>query len=212
MGNPVSGLGQQLGQQLGQRLGERLGQPDTVQVLLGYLALSTVIILLAWPSHALDPNDAWFTLAPAKSLFAAFVSLTYGLSHARKPREERTLVLLVLLALFVLSLPLEAVAWMTSVPPLPFWWSPLVQSLAVPAYFALGVGLGQGLARLNLLALAPVLALLLLAGAFFADLALGVVLFNPATAATNVSPMHLGFTASLLALYLVVTLSKGRRS
>ncbi|MDQ3459795.1 MAG: hypothetical protein M3498_10925 [Deinococcota bacterium] len=193
---------------LGQRLGERLGQPDTVQVLLGYLALSTVIIALAWPSQPLDANDAWFSLVQAKSLFAAFVSLAYGMGYARRPKQESTLILLALFALFVLSLPLEAVAWMSSVPPLPLWWSPLVHSLVIPAYFALGLGLGQALARLGLLALAPVLALLLLVGAFFADLALGVVLFNPATAATNVSPLHLAFTTSLLALYLVMTLRK----
>lgn len=192
-------------------LGERLGEQDTVQVLFGYLALSTVILAVTWPSHSLAANDAWFSLVQVKSLFVAFVSLAYGIGQAREPLAKSGLVLGALAALFVLSLPLEALAWVSSVPPLPFWWAPLVQALALGAFFTLGLVLGQGLARLGMMALGPVVAAMVLVGGFFADLALGVILFNPATAAVHVAPLYLAFCASLLTLYVMIWLYRANK-
>jgi hypothetical protein len=196
---------------LSQRVGKRFQESDAFHILLGYLALSVVVLLFAWPSHDLDPNNSWFSLVQIKATFTAFVALSYGAALIDKPWEEGLVFMLSLLGLLVLTLPLEAIAYMTSFPPLPPWWAPLVQALLIPAFFTLGLGLGWLLARLHLTVLAPLMSVLALVGAFFFDLRFDVTLLNPARAALDVSPMHLALTASLLVLYGMMSLRHFRR-
>jgi hypothetical protein len=189
---------------LSERVGRRLRQADTAQILLVYLCAATVVLLIAWPAQNLDPNDSWFFLVQTRVALTAFICLNYGAALVGQPRREGVAFMLTLLGLVLLTIPLEGIAFVGSFPSVPLWWSSLVQVLVIPAYFTLGLILGWSLARLRLSVLTPLLAALLLVGAFFLDLWLGFGLVNPIMAAVNVSPGHLVFCLFLLALYLMM--------
>ena len=174
---------------------ERLRRPDLLQAFLAASLLLIFAVAVGWPGAG-DPNDSWTGVAQVRSVTLMLLASYAGVFSAAE-RAGRLETLLALPVVALLTLPVEALAYAASYPPVPVWWFVAQPLLDVTAYF--GVGLALGLATRRITALWPLLPPLLFVGLLGASVGLGLPLVNPLATAAIVSWVHLA-VSSVLAL------------
>lgn len=172
---------------------ERLRRPDLLQAFLAVSLLLIFALAVGWPGTG-DPNLSWTGVAQVRSVTLMLLATYVGVFSAAG-RAGRLETLLALPVVALLALPVEALAYAASYPPVPVWWLVAQPLLDVTAYF--GVGLALGLATRRLAALWPLLPPLLFVGLLGASVGLELPLLNPLATAATLSWVHLAVSAVL---------------
>lgn len=194
-------------------LSERLRSPDIAQatLLLGLILLA--VLAVGWPGGDSRVNDSWSILAPVRNAALALLGAGFGAQQAvrRAGRQGAQLTLLALVAVVVLTWPLELAAQAGSYPALPWYWTAVVPLLTLSGFFGAGTLLGTAVRGpyAGLLAVVAIPALFALLVWF--DLAMGRSLANPWTAAGAVSlPYALLMLAMTLPWVWILLPRRGR--
>ena len=190
---------------------ERLRRPDMIQVLVAMFAALAFVLAVRWPSGGSTVNEAWFSLAPARSALLAVVAAGFGamMGAASRPRPirdtdeprpewgaEATATLGAMLALAVITTPFEAATHAASFPSVNVVWTLASPLLTVTAFYGLGMALGWLGRVLRVGMLIPVMVVGALALAAWVDIAIGRTVFNPWAAALRVALPYLAITAT----------------
>jgi hypothetical protein len=181
-----------------------LTRSDTLQLLMAFLGLLLLAVAITWPT-ALGPNDSWYTLVQVKASALLLLSVGYGGGVALAPRATQLAALGVPLVFWILGLPFELVTYAASHPEAPLWWSFATRPLGILGFFGVGLAFGRALARAR--AALPLIPPLMLVGAISFDVWLGRAVLSPAAVAGAVAPAHIGATA-LLSLVTLVLLAR----
>lgn len=172
---------------------QRLRQPDLLQAFFALAVLLIFALAVSWPGTG-TPNVSWTSVAQVRSVALMLVASYVGVfSAAGRTGRLETLLALPLLAL--LALPLEALAYAASYPPVPVWWLVAQPLLDTAAYFGIGLVLGRATKRVA--ALWPLLPPLIFVGLLGASVGLEQPLLNPLATAARVSWVHLAASAAL---------------
>lgn len=190
---------------------ERVGRNDMVQVLALYLAVLLVVLATRWPSAALPMNESWFALAPARNACLALIALGFGAHHSGSHVREQRAAAWALGVFIVAGLPFDVLTYAASYPATPLLWTLLMPALATLAFYGLGLGLGRLATLTRTRTLLPVLVPAVLAAGMWADVRLTVVLFNPFTAAVEVSFQHLVGMLVIGTVTVLVLARRGRK-
>lgn len=210
----------------------RLLRPDLSQGGTLLLAVLAVVLVANWPNGGARVNESWAVVGPLRSSALALLAVVLGARQAgvagawgaAGPAVGRTAgtpaaaepgagtpldTWLALLAVVLLSWPLELVAQAGSYPAVPGYWPALLAPITMSGYYGLGLLLGRlvrgRFAGALLLLLLPATCALLV----WTDLALGFVVTNPWTAPAAVAP---AYPAAMVALALVgLAVSRWRR-
>ncbi len=187
-----------------------LRREDMTQLFMGLLALLIFVLVISWPSDALETNNSWYALAQTKVAALALLGLAYGATSSPRSRTEQRLTLAALGCFHVLALPLETATYAASYPVTPLWWSLLACTLDIAAFFGVGLALGALLSKLRLRTLLPLVVPLILVGVVSFDVWasswVAQPILNPFTAVAHVSALHLalaGLCAGATLVYLV---------
>lgn len=180
----------------------RVGQRDFLWSLLALLGLLVFTLGLSWPGAG-RPNDAWETVAQARSLALLLVAVGLGSAGVGTRYEgsghyERRGGLETLLALWLvwlLVVPLEAFAFAASYPDAPIWWLVAGPLLDAGTFFGVGLLLGRLTGRSQVLA--PLLPPAVFAALFGLSTFLEQPLLNPLATASKFSWPHVAVTAVL---------------
>lgn len=167
----------------------RVRRQDMLQLLALFLATLFFVLAVRWPSGT-GSNETWFTLAPARVALLSILAMGFGAAEAHESLTERRATAAALLLFVVASAPFDAATYAASFPSAPLWWSEGMPFLEVPAYFVLGLGLGRLAARLRLDTFLAVLVPAVLLALTWADVRLGLDVFDPLTVAVHVSWRH----------------------
>ncbi len=166
---------------------ERVRRPDLLQAFAALSVLLTFALAVGWPGTG-DPNLSWTGVAQARSVLLLLLGGYIGVFSATEvPGRLETLLALPVIVL--LALPVEALAYAVSYPPVPVWWLVAQPLLDVMAYFGVGLALGGTTRRIA--ALWPLLPPLLFVGLLGASIGLELPLLNPLATAARVSWIHL---------------------
>ncbi|MBW7916429.1 MAG: hypothetical protein H3C53_07095 [Trueperaceae bacterium] len=210
----------------------RLLRPDLSQGGTLLLAVLAVVLVANWPNGGARVNESWAVVGPLRSSALALLAVVLGARQAgvagawgaAGPAVGRTAgtpgaaeqgadtlldTWLALLAVALLSWPLELVAQAGSYPAVPGYWPALLAPITMSGYYGLGLLLGRlvrgRFAGALLLLLVPATCALLV----WTDLALGLVVTNPWTAPAAVAP---AYPPAMVALALVgLAVSRWRR-
>ncbi len=188
-------------------LGERVGRADWVQLSILFFGALLFILFVTWPSRPGEAHNGWYALSQARMGGLALLALGYGTFMAASPQRERRATLLALLALALLSSPLEVAAYALSYPAPPLGYLLALAVLDSAALFGIGLLLGRVVRWLHLGLLLPLVGPAALVGLVFLDSALGLNLVNPLAALSVVGFIHLGLMA-LAALLTAWSLSR----
>lgn len=180
----------------------RAQQRDLLWSLLALFGLLVFTLGLSWPGAGV-PNDAWETVAQARSLALLLVAVGLGSGGVGTRYEENGTVvrkgpletLLALWLVWLLVLPLEAFAFAASYPDAPAWWLVLGPLFDTGAYFGVGLLLGRATGRSQVLA--PLLPPLVFTALFGLSTFFEQPLFNPLATASRFSWLHVTLTAVL---------------
>jgi hypothetical protein len=173
----------------------------------GFLVLAGLAVSLAvlWPSSG-EAHELWYRFAPLRSSAVALFVIGFGMGLPRLNWRERGVESLAVALVVAMTLPLESLAYLRSLPALPeawLWWS---TPLVIAGQLALGAYLGLALRRLGLLVIAPIAVPLVVSSLVVLDLQLGVSLLNPWTA-----PLVSSWTyPAVHALLAVLAVAHGR--
>jgi len=177
---------------------DRLRSADMLQALALFLAAQLFVLAVRWPGAG-ESNEAWFALAQARMVLLSLAALGYGAAETRASTYSRRATAGAMLMFVGLSAPFDVATYAASYPAVPWWWSSLLPFPATLAYFGVGLALGRAAAWARIGALLPLLVPGLLVAGIWADVRLGIDVFNPLTAALHVSLVHLGAMAALAA-------------
>lgn len=175
-----------------QAVSTRLTRSDMLQLSVLFFAVLLVSSVTAWPTRPNEANDSWFALSQARLGALSLLALGFGAVQSGFAKAEQGVTVLSLLALALLSTPLEVASYALSFPSQPLWYSLMLALLDSLALFGLGILLGKLLALIRLRALLPLAVPALLVGLVAADIWLGVALVSPLAAADALAPLHLG--------------------
>lgn len=160
-----------------------------LQVLALFLAAELFVLAVRWPTAG-GSNEAWFGLAQARMVLLSLAALGYGAAESGASTGTRRATAGALLMMVGLSAPFDVASYAASFPAVPWWWSSLLPFPATLAYFGVGLVLGRAASWARLGALLPLLVPGLLVAGIWADVRLGVDVFNPLTASLHVSVVH----------------------
>ncbi len=156
--------------------------------------------------QALSENRSWFVFVQVRIITLTLLGLGYGSSEFNKSKGEQGMTLVALLALGILSLPLELACYAASFPETPLGWSLGITLLDTIAFFGLGLILSKVFHFIRLQALLPVVNIVLLVVLTTLDFGAGTVVVSPLLAVTLLSPFHFAamlVLASLTAVWLL---------
>src|SRR5690606_22527579 len=151
---------------------ERLRRPDMIQVLVALFAALAFVLAVRWPSGGSTVNEAWFSLAPARSALLAVIAAGFGavMGAASRPRPvrdtdeprpewsaEAIATLGAIAALAAITTPFEAATHAASFPSVNVVWTLASPLLTVTAFYGLGMALGWLGRALRVSMLIPVL-------------------------------------------------------
>ncbi|MFO7546474.1 MAG: hypothetical protein R6W77_13360 [Trueperaceae bacterium] len=204
---------------------ERLRRPDMIQVLVAVFAALAFVLAVRWPSGGSTVNEAWFSLAPARSALLAVIAAGFGamMGAASRPRPSRDTdeprpewsaeaiaTLGAIMALALITTPFETATHAASFPSVNVVWSLASPLLTVTAFYGLGMALGWVGRVLHVSMLIPVLVLGALALAAWVDIGIGRTVFNPWSAAIGVALPYLAVTLTA-SLATVAALARAAR-
>ena len=172
---------------------ERVRRPDLLQAFSALSALLVFALAINWPGTG-DPNHSWTGVAQVRSVTLLLLASYVGVFSAAGT-TGRLETLLALPLVWLLTLPVEALAYAASYPPVPVWWLVAQPLLDVTAYFGVGLALGEATKRIA--ALWPLLPPLLFVGLLGASVGLELPLLNPLATAARVSWIHLAVSSAL---------------
>ena len=180
----------------------RVGQRDLMWSLLALFGLLVFTLGLSWPGAG-QPNDAWETVAQARSRALLLVAVGLGSAgvgtrYEGSGRYERRGALETLFALWLvwlLVLPLEAFAFAAAYPDAPVWWLVAGPMLDAGTFFGVGLLLGRLTGRSQVLA--PLLPPAVFAALFGLSTFLEQPFLNPLATASRFSWPHIAVTAVL---------------
>jgi hypothetical protein len=175
---------------------DRLRSADMLQVLALFLAAQLFVLAVRWPGAG-GSNEAWFALAQARMVLLSLAALGYGAAESAGSPRSRRATAGALLMFVILSAPIDVASYAASYPAVPFWWSSLLPLPETLAYFGVGLALGRVATWARVGALLPLLVPALLVAGIWADVRLGVDVFNPLTAVLQVSIVHAAAMISL---------------
>lgn len=174
----------------------RVRSADMLQLLALFMATLFFVLAVRWPAGA-GSNEAWFALAPTRATLLSLLGMGFGAAEAMKPASARRVTAGALLVFVVASAPFDAASYAASYPASPLWWSVGLPFLEVLAYFTMGIGLGRLAALLRVDTVLAVLVPAVLAGLAWADVRLGLDVFDPLTSAVHVSWRHAAVMGAL---------------
>lgn len=189
----------------------RARSADMLQLLALYMATLFFVVAVRWPGGA-GSNEAWFALAPTRAMLLALLGMGFGAAEALRPADRRRATAGALLLFVVASAPFDAATYAASFPAAPLWWSAGVPFLEVLAYLTLGTFLGRLAALLRIDTFLAVLVPAVLVGLVWADVRLGLDVFDPLTAAVHVSWRHVAVMAALALVGGALHLRSGARA
>lgn len=189
---------------------ERLRGSEMLQVLVLFLAAQLFVVAVRWPGAG-GSNEVWFGVAPTRLTLLALSALGFGAAESARAPASRRATAGALLLFAALSEPFDAVTYAASYPAAPLWWAAGLPYLEALAYLGLGMLLGHGARRARIGPLLPLLVPGLLVLGIWADVRLGVDVFNPVAAALAVSPLHAGVMLALAAATVYHLARAGRR-
>ena len=180
----------------------RVGQRDLLWSLLVLFGLLVFTLGLSWPGAG-QHNDAWETVAQARSLALLLVavglgSAGVGVRYEGSGHYERRGGLETLFALWLvwlLVVPLEAFAFAAAYPDAPVWWLLAGPMFDAGTFFGVGLLLGRLTGRSQVLA--PLLPPAVFAALFGLSTFLEQPLLNPLATASRFSWPHIVVTAVL---------------
>ena len=186
-------------------ISQRLARSDLLQLATLFFAVLFFSFTITWPSTASASNDTWFSVAQARILCLGLLALGYGsaLLNVKKGKVNKLdlrVAIGALMCLALLSAPVEVMSYALSYPSLPLPYSLGLMLLDTYALFGIGMVLGRLLGFLRLRALLPLAVPAVLVGLIMADLALGLGLFNPLSALSQVALPHLATMATIAVL------------
>jgi hypothetical protein len=191
---------------------DRLRASDVTQVATLVMAGLVIALSTVWPSAGAGPNESWYGFAQARAVILALLALGFGASAALEPARRAVATAFAVLVISLLAVPLEVAAYAATYPATPLWWPLLGIVLAPGAYFVLGVGLGLVATKARLSAFLPLLVPAVVVGLLLLDVRLGWTVFNPLTAALQVSLPYAAATGVLSLLCLLWATQRWRHA
>ena len=181
---------------------ERFKRPDIAQLLILFFAVITVSVIASWPNNPQQPNNSWSVLAQSKlALLILFATLFGGLS---RPAREKLITLLALTCFHLFSLPLDTATYAASFPEVNVIWALCLPLVALFSYFMLANFLSSILNKLGLHLLALPCSVALPVVAVFADIRLGINLFNPFNSISHMSLPYIGLNLAIGFIGLII--------
>lgn len=187
----------------------RVRSAELLQVLALFFGLLLFVVAVRWPGVGAS-NEAWFTLAPVRSVLIALTAMGFGAAEARGDRRRQRATAGAMLVLVAVSEPFDVITYAASFPDVPLWWTAFAPFLAALGYYSLGLVLGRAAAWARIGGLLALLIPGVLFGSAWLDFKLGLDAFNPLTTALHVSVAHIVAMAVLSGLGFLLTRGRGR--
>lgn len=183
-------------------ISRRLRQADMAQLMLLFFAIIILSLTIAWPENPQLANNSWIVLAQSKLALLIFLATLYG--SLSRTAFDKLVALAALCCFHIFSLPLDAATYAASFPDVNLLWAFSLALIALIAYFMLSYFCSSLLHRVNLGFFAIPLVLLLPIMAVFADIRLGINLFNPFSSISFASLPYLGINLAIGVIGLVI--------